>query len=133
MKKKPSRFSLRHFRRNSLVKRSEPTMAKSRELSEQYWQTSCDPTSSDQKHVLPRGTFEMIPIDVRLLSKISPFIWNLSTKRTNISFQNYLRSADGSRTTQAAQKTKVASAQESSLTAILTALPDNDRHFTLRL
>ena len=47
MKKKPSRFSLRHFRRNSLVKRSEPTMAKSRELSEQHWQTSCDPTSSD--------------------------------------------------------------------------------------
>ena len=32
--------------------------------------------------------------------------------------------------TQAAQKTKVATAQEPSLTAMLTALPDNDRHFT---
>ena len=47
MKKKPSRFALWHSRQNSLVKRSEPTMAKSRELSEQYWQTSCDLTSSD--------------------------------------------------------------------------------------
>ena len=72
----------------------------------------------------------MTPINVRLLSKISPLMWNLSTKPTNISFQNYLRSADRSRTTQAAQKSKVASAQESSLTAMLTALSDNDGHFT---
>ena len=128
MKKTPSRFSLCHFRQNSLLKRLQPIMAKSRQFIRAV---SCDPTSSDLKHVLPRGTFEMIPIDVRLLSKTSPLKWDLSTKRANLSFQNYLRSADRSQTTQAAQKTKVASAQESSLTTMLTALPDNDKYFTL--